>query len=204
MADENKLSDKSDKSINDASLDPLSEIKNLRIKNVNKVIIGNIVINSLLNKFEQLKELVMEHIDVLVVKETKLDDSFPTSQFLMKGFAEPFRLDRNRNKGGVMIYIGDDIPSRVLLKHVFPSDIEGLYIELNFRKCKWLLLETYHPPFQSDQYYFNNLDKSLDIYSNYEKIVLVGDFNAQTTDHYLSSFLYRHELSSIVKKKYVF
>ena len=58
----------------------------------------------------------------------------------MKGFKEPFRLDPNRNGGGVMIYIRDDIPSRLLLKHVFPSDIEGLYIELNFMKCKWLIL----------------------------------------------------------------
>ena len=135
--------------------------------------------------------LLLKHIDVLVITEAKLDDSFPTSQFLMKGFAEPFRLDRNRNGGGVMIYIRDDIPSRLLLKHVFPSDIEGLYIELNFRKCKWLLLGTYHPPSQSDQYYFNNLDKSLDTYSNYEKNLLVGDLNAQTKD--------QHELSSIFK-----
>ena len=146
----------------------------------------------------------MKYIDVLVITETELDNSFPTLQFLVKGFAEPFRLDRNRNGGGVMIYIRDDIPSRFLLKHVFPSDTEGLYIELNFRKCKWLLLGTYHPLSQSDQYYLNNLDKLLDTYSNYEKTLLVGDFNAQTTDHYLSSFLYRHELSSIVKESTCF
>ena len=150
-----------------------------------------------------MKELVIKYID-LVITETKLDDSFPTSQFLMKGFAEPFRLDRSRNGGGVMIYIRDDFPSRLLLKHDFPSYIEVLYIELNFRKCKWLLLGTYHPLSQSDQYYFNNLDKSLDTYSNYEKILLVGDFNAQTTDQYLSSFLYQHELSSIVKESTCF
>ena len=30
----------------------------------------------------------------------------------------------------------DDIPNRPLLKHVFPSDIEGLFIELNFWKYK--------------------------------------------------------------------
>ena len=90
----------------------------------------------------------MKHIDILVITETKLEDSFPTSQFLMKGFGEePFRLDRNRNRGGVMIYIQDDIPSR----------LEGLFIELN----KWLLLGTYHLLSQSAQYYFNNLDKSL-------------------------------------------
>ena len=192
MADENKLSDKS-KSINDASLDPLSEIRNLRLKNVHKVIIGSINVNSLPNKFEHLKELVMKHIDVLVIIDTKLNDLFPTSQFLIKGFAESFRLDGNRNGGGVMIYIRDDIPSALLSKQVFPSDIEGLYIELNFRKCKWLLLGAYHLPSQSDQYYFNNLDKSLDAYSNYEKNLLVGDFNAQTIDHYLNSFLYQHD-----------
>ena len=86
MADENKLSDKSDKSINDASPDRLSEIKNLRLRNVNKVVISNININLLLKKFEQLKELMMY---VLVITETKLNDSFPTSQFLMKGLEEP-------------------------------------------------------------------------------------------------------------------
>ena len=110
----------------DASLDPLSAIKNLRLRNVNKVIIGNININSLPNKFEQLKELVIKHIDVLVITETKLVDSFPTLQFLMKGFVEPFRLDQNRNRCGVMIYIQDDIPRKLLLKHNFQSDIEGL------------------------------------------------------------------------------
>ena len=84
-------------------------------------------INSLPNKFEQLKELVIKHIDaLLVITETKLDDdSFSTLQFLMKGFVEPFILDRNRNRCGVMIYIRDNIPRKLLLKHVFQSDIEG-------------------------------------------------------------------------------
>ena len=138
---------------NDASLDPLSEIKNLRLGNVNKFIISYININSLPKKFDQLKELFMKYVDVLVITETKLDDLFSTSQFLMEGFAEPFRLDRNRNRCDVMIYIRDDSPSKLLSKHVFSSDIEGLYIELNFRKCKWLLLGTYPPPSQPDQYY---------------------------------------------------
>ena len=72
-----------DRSINYASLDSLSENKNLKLRSVNKVINGNININSLPNKFEKLKELVITHIDVLVITETKLDHSFPTSQFLM-------------------------------------------------------------------------------------------------------------------------
>ena len=45
---------------------------------------------------------------------------------------------------------------------------------------------------------------SLDTYSNYENVLLDGDFNAQATDHYLSSFLYQHELSSMVEKSTCF
>ena len=71
-----------------------------------------------------------------------------------------------------MIYIHEDIPSKRLDKHVFPDDMEGLFVELNFKKCKWLLFGTYHPPFQADVYYFDNLDKVFDTYSSYEKLYL--------------------------------
>ena len=104
----------------------------------------------------------------------------------------PYRFDRNRNGGGIMIFIRDDIPSRMLTKHVFPDDIEGLFIELNFRKAKWLLFGTYHPPPQSDSYYFNNLDKALNLYSHYDKKLLVGDFSTEVSD-VLSTFLYQHD-----------
>ena len=45
-----------------------------------------------------------------------------------------------------MIYICEDSPSKRLDKYVFPHDMEGLFVELNFRKCKWLF--TTHDPKQ--------------------------------------------------------
>ena len=78
-----------DDSINIARLNPLCQIKTLRKKNSEKVILGNLNINSLPNKFEQLKETVLKYVDVLVLTETKLDDSFPQAQFLVEGFSEP-------------------------------------------------------------------------------------------------------------------
>ena len=57
------------------------EIKKLRFINVNKVIIGNVNINSFPNKFDQLREIMLKYVDVLVITETKLDDTFLTSQF---------------------------------------------------------------------------------------------------------------------------
>ena len=71
---------------------------------------------------------------------------------------------------GVIIYAREDITSKMLTKHKFPDDIEALFVEINFRKCKWLLCGLYHPPSQSDQYFFDNLDKALDLYSTYEKV----------------------------------
>ena len=58
----------------------------LRIKNGNKIFIGNLNINSLPNKFDQLKELVLKFVDILVITETKLEDTFLTSQFLVGAF----------------------------------------------------------------------------------------------------------------------
>ena len=54
---------------------------------------GNINVKLFLSKFEQLKELGIKHIDALVITETKLDVTFPTSYYLMEGFTEPFRSD---------------------------------------------------------------------------------------------------------------
>ena len=142
---------------NDEFLNPLSTIKNLRLSNVNRVVIGNLNINSLPNKFNQLKELVLKHVDILVLTETKLDDSFPNSQFSVDRFSVPFRIDRNSSGDQVMFCVRDNIPSKLQTKHFFPNDIEGLFVELNFRKCKGLLLGTYHPPSQSDKHFFGNV-----------------------------------------------
>ena len=152
-----------DNPVNGASLNPLLKIKNFRLSNVNRVIIGNLNISSLTNKFEQLKEIVLKYIDILAITETKLDATFPNVQFFVPGFFKPFRLDRNRKGGEVMIYVRENIPSKLLTKHVLPSDIECIFLELNFRKCKWLLVGTYHPPSQNDHYFFENLDKAIDV-----------------------------------------
>ena len=116
-------------------------------------------------------------------------------QFLVNGFSEPYRLDRNKNGGGVMVYSLGDIPSKLLDKHVFPYDMEGLFVELNFRKCKRLLFGKYHPPSQADVYYFDNLDKAFDTYSSYEKLLL---FNTETSDPRIDSFIYEHDLQNLV------
>ena len=67
------------------------------------MIIGNLNISSIRNKFEQSKETVLKYIGILVVTETKLDETFLESLFLIDGFSKPYRLDRNKNEGEIMI-----------------------------------------------------------------------------------------------------
>ena len=90
------------------------------------------------------------------------------------------------------------------MKHVFPDDIEVLFIELNFRKIKSFLFGTHYPSTQSDSCYFNNLDKPLDLGSHNDKKLLVGDFNTEVSDNASSTFLYQHNLENLVKDKTCF
>ena len=68
-----------------------------------------------------------------------------------------------------MIFIRH-ISSKILEKHIFPNDVASIFVELAFRKCKWLLCGTYHPQSQGNEYFFNNLDKALDTCSRYYKL----------------------------------
>ena len=91
-----------------------AELRSLRVKNLNKLIIGHLNINSLRNKFELLTHQIKDNIDILMISETKLDESFPTSEFFMKGFSSLHCLDRNCNGGGIILYIRENIPSKLL------------------------------------------------------------------------------------------
>ena len=48
-----------------------------------------------------LTSLIVNEIDVLLLSETKLDETFPLEQFLISGFAKPLRLDRNSKADGI-------------------------------------------------------------------------------------------------------
>ena len=60
-------------------------LKSIRIRNLNKIVIGHLNINSLRNKFDFLVTQVKGYVDILMISETKLDESFPTGQFLIDG-----------------------------------------------------------------------------------------------------------------------
>ena len=179
-------------------------LRKLRIKNVNRVIIGSLNINSLPNKFEQLKEIIGKSLDILTIQETKLDSSFPPQQFIIEGYSEPYRLDRNRDGGGVLIYVREDIPSKLLNKHNFTQFVEGMFVEINLRKTKLLFFGGYrseHAEYGlSKSDFLEQLQFGLDTYCGYEKSLIAGDLNIDDKEEILQEFLVEQNLRNLVKQ----
>ena len=121
-------------------------LKQIRTKHLHNVIVGLLNVNSIASKFDAIKSIIPGSIDVMIFCETKLDDSYPTAQFVIEGFKKPFRLDRDSNEGGILIYVRSDIPCSLKRDFNLSEDIEGLFVEINIGKSKWLLLGTYHHP----------------------------------------------------------
>ena len=171
----------------------------IRISNMNKLIFEHLNINSLRNKFDVFSEQVKGSIDILMVFETKLNDTFSEAQFLMEGFHSPFRFDRNINGGEIMLYIREDIPTK-LLSHDFPG-VESFFVEINLHKKKWLINCSYNPHMNNIINHLNKIIRSLDIHSTkYENIVLLGDFNACVDDEALQTFCKSYSFNSLIKQ----
>ena len=71
-------------------------------------------INSTRNKFELFKNQINANIDILMISETKIDNTFPYSQFFIEGFSTPYGLDHDSNGGGILLYVREGIPSNVI------------------------------------------------------------------------------------------
>ena len=196
-----KLDKPEDKPSNNPEyMDPLNILRDIKFKNINRLVIGQININSLRNKFEALKMLITGNLDILVITETKLDESFPSQQFNIEGFSSPFRLDRNINGGGIMIYIRDDIASKELKSQSTTTNLEGIFIEINLRNKKWLLFGGYNHTKTNITNYLSKLGRNLDTHlGKYENILLIGDFNSETKETSMNEFLDIYNLKNLIK-----
>ena len=120
--------------------------------------------------------LIKNNVDILMISETKLDESFPDGQFTVKGYSKPFRLDRNKNGGGIMLYVREDIPARLI--SVEKSPIEAMFIEINLRNRKWLSCCSYNPNKATNERHIEALSKSINLHSSlYDNFIFLGDFN---------------------------
>ena len=172
-------------------------MKNIRLRNVNNIIIAQININSIRNKFDLLSHYVCGNIDIFIITETKLDKSFPSGQFLLHGYSEPFRLDRNQFGGGLLVFIREDIPCSIL--NIKQLTIEALFIEINLRKKKWLLCCSYNPHKNLIVAHLREIQVALDVLSSkYENIIIIGDFNSEPKESAMIDFCQPYKMENLI------
>ena len=137
------------------------------------------------------------NVDVLM--SSKIDDSFPVGQFLIEGLCTPYRPDRKWKGGCILLYVREDIPSSLITVDINP--IESFYVELNLRNNNWLINCSYNPNKSLIGNHLDAVSKTLDLHSStYDKIILLGDFNAEIDEQHMQSFCDNYSLKSLIRQ----
>ena len=135
----------------------------------------------------------------MIISETKIDESFPKSQFLIKGFSDPFRIVQNIHCGGILLYVKENISTKLL--SIEPILSECFSVELNLHNRKWLISRYYILHKINIFNHIEILSKNLDLYSSpYENNIIIGDFNVGVSDPHMTDFCNMYNLSSLIKE----
>ena len=135
-------------------------------------------INSIRNKFPEVKEALFDKciVDICTFAETKIDNSFPDSQFYAQNYCI-YRRDRTARGGGLLTYVRSDVPSR-RRKDLETETCECITVEITVGRHRWLIYSVYRPPDLSNNIFKNELSRALDkglIACN--NVILIGDLN---------------------------
>ena len=86
------------------------------------------------NKFTDLQFIVNGNIYIVSTAETKLDASFPSAQFTLKGYHTPYRLGINNKSGAILVYVKSSVISCCISYEELCISIQAIPFEINFKK----------------------------------------------------------------------
>ena len=132
-----------------------------------------------------------------MISETRIDETFPSRQFCIEGFAPPYMLDRNCHGGGILLYIREDIPSKLIEMN---TSVESIFIELNLKKKKWLVNCSYNANKSTQLWSSRKYRKMLRYPSNkLWQTSLMGDFNAEEANIHIKDLCNSCKLKNLIK-----
>ena len=125
--------------------------------------------------------LATKNFDILALNETRLDHSIPDDLVNIPNY-DIIRNDRNRNGGGVCIYVRNKI-SYCNLSHTIPDTLEAVVIEIHKPNSRPFIVYTiYRPPnstvdiFGKIEYFISKFD------CEHNEFYLLGDLNCNMLD----------------------
>ena len=86
------------------------------------------------------------------------------------------RKDRDGNGRGLLLYINEDIPFKIIQNSSLPPTLEVLPIEMNLGRFKFLLIGLYKLPSLYEKEFLLHLNKAHNFFATkYENVTLISD-----------------------------
>ena len=135
------------------------------LQNANNVTTGALILNSLRNKIGAVQELITNNIDICLLSETK-------------------------HGVGLLFYIDENIPCKLINDLIIPVDIEMIMFEFLVKTRKLLCIGLYKSPSQNKNYFIDILSKVLSKQTcQYENVMLIRDFKLTVNNKNLGVFM---------------
>ena len=116
----------------------------------------------------------------------------------MKGFTVPYRYDRNGKGGGLLLYIREDIQSKLIINKS-KCNIETLSVAVNLRKRKWFLNCSNNTHQNSISNHLECLNCLIDKHSSsFDNFIFMGDFNVSTNHNSIINFCDLNSLRNLI------
>ena len=145
-------------------------------------------VRSLVRNISEIKLLLSQNdVHILSVNETWLDNFVLNNEIEIEGF-QILRKDRNRNGGGVAIYIRNNLHFE-LLNHDSLNHLEALPILVQPNKCSkpFIFISWYRPP-NSKPIILDHYEELMSFLDGFNhSIIVMGDLNCDIMKHSLSS-----------------
>lgn len=174
----------------------------------NRFTIGHINSRSLNKNIEELREIIEKtNFDAVAISETWLTKNTPQDRFEINNFSITRNDRKTKRGGGVAWYIRDHYKTKVIKTPSSGELPEMLWVEVATGAKKVALGCLYKPPKIPYGVFINLFDSLTSIYTKYEHIVLLGDFNinmldlnANNTKMLLDAFIEPFSLTQLIDK----
>ena len=144
---------------------------------VNNFLVVHYNINSILapGKLDQLTDkCIALKIDVLIITESKLDQTIPTNLITIQGYHEPIRRDRavnGRYGGGVLIYIAENLVFQTK-ESLQSQHFEHIWVDVRLNENVFAINALYQPPNETladHQLFLETAENILSALNNYKE-----------------------------------
>ena len=142
------------------------------------LIFAHLNVHSLLPKLDELRSSLVEptSLPVVAFSESWLDDTVSDGEISIPGYSA-FRKDRNRNGGGVVVYVNETLRASKR-PDLDNSELEAVWVEIRQTASKRLVVGVLYRPPSSDSGFMTDLSEVLQMLRLEQKeIIILGDLN---------------------------